>query len=289
MTSSQKNTGILIPIGGNEDKGLETDETYAMDFINEGILSQVVKESGGPNSKIAIIPTASGIPVEVGDNYLEAFGKLGCKNLKVLDIRNREQSESAEFIRHIEEADCVMFSGGDQSKIVDKIGGSTIHKVLNERYRTEKVVIAGTSAGAMSMSLEMISGGNSTESLLKNSVSMRDGMGFIPALVIDSHFIKRGRFGRLAESVARFPNLIGIGLAEDTGVIIRGGNELTVIGSGMVIVFDPSQLSHNNESILKPGTPMTITNLTTHVLATGDQYFIKEREILIPPLNEKFV
>lgn len=285
MTSSQNYTGILIPIGGNEDKGLETHETNGLDFINEGILFQVVRESGGKDASIVIVPTASSIPVEVGENYLDAFGKLGCTNLKVLDIRSRKDSESPANIRAIEKADCIMFSGGDQSKIVDKIGGTTIHKVLMERYRTDKVVIAGTSAGAMSMSFEMIAGGNSTESFYKGAVEMRDGMGFINELVIDSHFIRRGRFGRLAGAMAKFPNLLGIGLAEDTGVIIRNGNEIRVIGSGMVIVFDPSGLMHNNEKILDTGMPMTITNLKVHILADGDQFKIQERDIEIMSID----
>lgn len=287
MTSSLKPTGILIPIGGNEDKGLDTPETYARDFITEGILSKVVNESGGPDARIVIIPTASGIPVEVGENYLSAFGKLGCTNLKVLDIRSREQSESANYIKSIKEADCVMFSGGDQSKIVDKIGGTSIHKILEDRYHNDSIVIAGTSAGAMSMSSEMIAGGDSTESFYKDAVLMRDGMGFIPEVIIDSHFIKRGRFGRLSGAMAKFPDLLGVGLAEDTGVIIRNGNNFEVIGSGMVIVFDPSNLKHNNEKVLDSGTPMTLTNLTVHILAAGDQFEPKQRMIKILPIDAK--
>ncbi len=289
MTSRNNIQGILIPIGGNEDKGFETKESYGLDFINEGILSHVVRESGGPDSSIVIIPTASGIPDEVGENYLKAFGKLGCSDLFVMDIRKREESEMHDNIRRIEEADCIMFSGGDQSKIIDKIGGTTIHQILLERYRKEKFVIAGTSAGAMCMSSEMISGGSSTESLFKDAVSMREGMGFIPSLIIDSHFIRRGRFGRLAEAVARFPRLIGIGLAEDTGVIIENGNEFRVIGSGMVVVYDASELMHNNEKILEAGTPMTITNLKVHILANSDEYKIQEAEVFIQPVDADFI
>lgn len=289
MTSRNNIKGILIPIGGNEDKGHEDDESYGLDFINEGILSHVVKESGGPDAKILIIPTASGYPDEVGENYLKAFGKLGCTNLEVIDIRKPEESELEAHIQSVRGCDCVMFTGGDQSKIVDKIGGSTIHKILVERYHNERFVIAGTSAGAMCMSSEMVSGGSSTESLFKDAVSMREGMGFIPELIIDSHFIRRGRFGRLAEAVARFPGLIGIGLAEDTGVIIDNGNSLRVIGSGMVIVYDASELTHNNEDILEPGTPMTITNLKVHILANSDEYKIREAEIVIQPVDADFI
>lgn len=277
--------GILIAIGGNEDKGKESGESYHLEFIEEGILSRVVKESGGTEASIVIIPTASSIPDEVGDNYLKAFGKLGCNNLYLVDIRERKQSEDPINIELIKKADCIMFSGGNQSKITEKIGGTTIHKILLERYRHEKIVIAGTSAGAMCMSKEMITGGSSTESFIKGAVGMGKGLSFIPNLIIDSHFIRRGRFGRIAEAVAKYPKLLGIGLAEDTGIVIKDCNKCEVIGSGMVILFDPRKLKHNNEKHLDIGAPMSLTNLKTHILANGDQFNIKKKKIKVSPLG----
>ncbi|WP_400075116.1 cyanophycinase [Winogradskyella sp. R77965] len=286
----QKIKGTLIPIGGNEDKGIEADEMYTLEFIDEGILFHVVKESGGVDANIVVIPTASSIPVEVGENYVTAFSTLGCKNVTVLDIRSREDSETTNAINLIENANCVMFSGGDQSKITDKIGGTTIHTILTERYKNDDgFVIAGTSAGAMAMANEMIAGGSASESFIKGAVNMYKGLGLIPELIVDTHFIRRGRFGRQSEAVAKFPNLIGIGLAEDTGMIIKNGNDCTVIGSGMVIVFDGSTLTHNNEKILKEGTPMTMANLTIHVLSNGDEYDIKNRSVSVLPIEAPFI
>lgn len=281
--------GTLIPIGGNEDKGMGENEMYTLEFLKEGILSHVVRESGGVNARIVVVPTASSIPKEVGENYLSAFGKLGCTNVDVIHIKKREDSDRADFLSLIEQADCVMFGGGDQSLIVDRIGGTRMHQILNERYANEEFVIAGTSAGAMCMSTEMIAGGSITESLFKGSVRMRDGMGFIPELIIDSHFIQRGRFGRLAEAVAKFPKLLGIGLAEDTGVIIKNCNDFKVIGSGMVVLFDPSKLTHNNEEILEPGTPMSMSNLVVHILSNSDQFIVDQRRIEILPLDAAFI
>ena len=193
----EQKKGVLIPIGGNEDKGQDDDEQHTLEFVNEGILYHVVDQAGGKDAKIVIIPTASSIPVEVGENYLEAFDTLGCKNVSVADIRSKADAENPEFIQLIEEANCIMFSGGDQSKITNIIGGSTIHKILTERYETEpNFVIAGTSAGAMAMSNEMIAGGSATESFIKGAVSMYHGLSLIPELIIDTHFIRRGRFGR---------------------------------------------------------------------------------------------
>lgn len=286
----QKIKGTLIPIGGNEDKGIDTNEMYTLEFIDEGILYHVVKESGGTGANIVVIPTASSIPKEVGENYLTAFSTLGCKNVEILDIRSKKDSENQHAIDLIKNANCVMFSGGDQSKITNKIGGTIIHSILLERYKTEEgFVIAGTSAGAMAMANEMIAGGSAIESFVKGAVKMYTGLGLIPEVIIDTHFIRRGRFGRQSEAIAKHPNLLGIGLAEDTGMIIKNGNDCTVIGSGMVIVFDGSKLTHNNEKVLEEGTPMTIANLTVHVLSNGDQYDIKNRKVTVLPIEAPFI
>ena len=282
--------GTLIPIGGNEDKGMGNDEKHTLEFIDEGILYHVVKEAGGEDANIVVIPTASSIPKEVGENYMTAFTTLGCKNVTVLNIKSKKDSEKEASIQLIKEANCIMFSGGDQSKITNRIGGTTIHRILKERYNNETgFVIAGTSAGAMAMTNEMIAGGSPREAFIKGAVTMYSGLGLIPELIIDTHFIQRGRFGRVSEAVAKFPNLLGFGLAEDTGMIIKNGNECTVIGSGMVIIFDGHKLTHNNEKVLDEGTPMTIANLTVHVLSNGDQYDISKRLVRVLPIEAPFI
>ncbi|MFT6827083.1 MAG: cyanophycinase [Roseivirga sp.] len=279
--------GTLIPIGGNEDKGKS--EINGLDFISEGILSHVVNESGGVNAKIIVVPTASSIPRKVGLIYTEAFDKLGCTNVTVAKIKRSEQCEDPKMLALFEDADCVMFSGGDQSRIASIIGETSLHALLAKKFKTENFVIAGTSAGAMAMAHEMIAGGSSTDALLKGAVKMTRGLGLMPKLVIDTHFIKRGRFGRLAEAVAIFPDLIGIGLAEDTGIVIKNGDNFKVIGSGMVIVLDASQLTHNAHSQLKVGTAMSMSNLTTHILANGDRFTLHNKMISVLPIKEKFV
>lgn len=276
--------GKLIIIGGNENRGngnsnMESDH---MEFIEKSILSRVVQESGGSNAKIVLIPTASNIPDKVVESYLHAFRELSCENFEVADIRHRDDSEDEEYIEMIENADCVMFSGGSQSKIVHNIAGSSIHRILMERHNHEEnFVIAGTSAGAMCMSEEMITGGGGKEFFNKGAVSMGEGLGFIPKLIIDSHFIRRGRFGRLAEAVTRFPEFIGVGLSEDTGLVVKNCNTFDVIGSGMVIIFDADSLTYNNEPELQTGNPMTIANLKTHILARGIQFNLDKRDIKV--------
>ena len=282
--------GTLIPIGGNEDKGHEAKERYTLEYIDDGILSRVVKESGGIDAKIIVIPTASSIPIEVGENYIKAFEKLGCKDVHILDIRSREDSEKQASIDMISTAKCLMFSGGNQSKIIDKISGTTIHKIMMDRYRDEKgFVIAGTSAGAMAMTSEMIAGGSSTDAFFKGTVTMRKGFGLAPKLIIDTHFIQRGRFGRQAEAMAKYPDILGIGLAEDTGLVIKKCVEFEVIGSGMIIIFDANNLTHNNEEILEEGTPMSMSNLVVHILSNGDHFNIKTRKVKVLPIDAPFV
>lgn len=283
------NKGTLIPIGGNEDKGIEESEQYTLEFIDNGILYHVVEEAGGTEAKIVIIPTASSIPVEVGENYLEAFNTLGCKNVTVLDIRSKEDSEKQESIDLIKSANCIMFSGGDQSKITDKIGGTEIHKIIKYRYKNETgFVVAGTSAGAMMMSKEMIAGGSATESFIKGAVKMYKGLGLLPGLIIDTHFIKRGRFGRISEAVAQFPQLIGIGLAEDTGMIIKNSKG-RIIGSGMAIIFDGRRIKHNKHRILEDGTPMSLTNMRTHILSNGDRFHIDKKKVKVLAIEAPFI
>ncbi len=282
--------GTLIPIGGNEDKGYEEKERYTLEYIDDGILSRVVKESGGIDAKIVVIPTASSIPIEVGENYIKAFEKLGCTDVHILDIRSREDSEKQDSIDMIKTANCLMFSGGNQSKIIDKIGGTIIHKIMMERYRDEDgFVIAGTSAGAMAMTTEMIAGGSSTDAFFKGTVTMRKGFGLAPKLIIDTHFIQRGRFGRQAEAMAKYPDILGIGLAEDTGMVIKKCTEFEVIGSGMIIIFDANNLTHNYEEILEEGTPMSMSNLVVHILSNGDQFNIKTRKVKVLPIDADFV
>ena len=287
---SEKNIrGTLIPIGGNEDKGDEENDFNKLDFIEEGILAHVVKECGGKNAHIAVITAASGIPLKVGESYIQAFETLGCSNISLVHIASRKDTDSEMNLRLMAEVDGVMFSGGDQSKITAKIAGTRFHQMIAERYQNEEFVVAGTSAGAMAMSEEMIAGGSSRESFIKGAVIMDKGLNLISDLMIDTHFIRRGRFGRLAESVAKYPDRVGIGLAEDTGLIIKEGQEFLVIGSGMIIVFDGRNLTHNKEKMLKQGTPMTMTNLIVHVLSNGDCYHVSNGKVDVLPVASPFI
>ncbi len=275
--------GKLISIGGAEDKGTENEGHYTqqsnLNFFELGILKRVVHVMGGVHVRIEVITTASSIPVEVGENYETAFGKIGCTNVGVMNIRNREDARKQEFVDRIKVCDGVMFSGGDQLRLTTIFGGTEFLDVLHERYH-EGLVIAGTSAGAMAMSNTMIYQGKSDLAHLKGEVKITTGLAFINNVIIDSHFDKRGRFNRLAQAVASNPSCTGIGLGEDTGVIVTNGNHMEVIGSGAVVVIDGKDIHHSNITDVGIGTPISVENLRVNILVHGNSYLVKERQFV---------
>lgn len=274
-------TGKLISIGGAEDKGTEAEPDFIqknnLNFFELGILKRIVEEIGGSDSHIEVITTASSIPEEVGENYKKAFGKIGCNNIGIIHIKYREDADKPEYLERIKNCAGVMFSGGNQLRLTTILGGTELMSIIHNRYETENFVVAGTSAGAMAMSNTMIYHGNSTTAHLKGEVKITTGLAFIQNVIIDSHFEKRGRFGRLAQAVGCNPSCIGIGLGEDTGLIITEGNHFEAIGSGCVILVDGHKIRHSNIADIPEGSPISLENLIVHVMVDGDSYDLKER------------
>jgi cyanophycinase len=232
----------------------------------------------GIDSYIEVITTASQIPEEVGENYIQAFGKLGCRNVGILHIKKREDALNQDYIERIKKADGVMFTGGNQLRLSMIFGGTEFLKILIKRYNEENFVIAGTSAGAMAMSNTMIYQGSSTGALLKGEVKITTGLALLKNVIIDTHFVTRGRFGRLTQAVAGNPGCIGIGLGEDTGVLITHGNVMEAIGSGLVLIFDGHDIKHSNIADIEEGQPLSIEHMVVHVMAKGNYYYINERK-----------
>jgi cyanophycinase len=286
QTFMQQPRGKLIAIGGAEDKGTvpekgELQKTSNLNFIELGILNRIVKESGGSSAKIEVITTASMIPNEVGENYLNAFGKIGCTDVSIMHIRNRADALEPAYIERIRNCNAVMFSGGNQLRLSTTFGGTQLLQLMLLRYHNEKdFVVAGTSAGAMAMSNTMIYEGNATRAHLKGEVKVTTGLGFMDDVVFDSHFEKRGRFGRLAQVVATNPSCIGIGLGEDTGMLITGADKMEAIGSGCVIIIDGYDIRYSNIADIPDGSPYSIENLKVHVCEKGNGYLVNERKFL---------
>jgi cyanophycinase len=212
---------------------------------------------------------------------MNAFGKIGCTNVDVMHIRSRQDTADADFLKRIRTCDAVMFSGGNQLRLSVTDGGTEFLTIMKKRYMEENFLIAGTSAGAMAMSKTMIYEGNATRAHLKGEVKMTTGLGFIDSVIIDSHFEKRGRFGRLAQAVATNPSCIGIGLGEDTGMLITGGDKMEAIGSGLVVIIDGHEILHSNIADIPDGNPVSIENLKVHFCEKGNGYIISQRKFLM--------
>ncbi len=265
--------GKLIAVGGAESK------TTNQDPEKLAVLKRILNELDGENSIIEVIPTASEAPKQRGNEYFQAFTYLGCKTPRVMNIRTKKDTENPEFIQRLKDADGIMFSGGNQNKLTDIFLKTEFLEILKSRYqKDENFVIAGTSAGAMAQSYKMIYGGTPVEALMKGRANFNEGLGFIDTAIIDSHFVNRGRFGRLAVAVAENTSMMGIGISEDTGVIITEGRYLEIIGSGLIVLIDGKELKYN--SVASNGKMLNLEHLIFHILSAGMKYDMQERKLL---------
>lgn len=279
----QNAKGLLVAVGGAEDKGVDQSARSAksVDFFKEGILRQIAELAGKKSEpRIELVTTASSIPDEVALQYKKAFMQLGGIECSHMKITNREEAESRKIIDRLQKCTCVLLSGGSQLKLCSILGGTSFLSVMRERYQSEYFIIAGTSAGAAAMSNTMISGGEESKAYLKGRVELSLGLGFLQEVIIDSHFDARGRFGRLVQAIAAQPGAIGIGLDEDTGVIVEKGSRLKAIGASSVVIVDGSGITYNNIVDIKDGTPLSVANLHVNILRSGDVFEITGRNFI---------
>ncbi|MBU3181097.1 cyanophycinase [Clostridium psychrophilum] len=255
----------LIIIGGAEDKKGEKK-------ILQEVCAHIEKES----QLLVIVTVATQLPIEVGNEYSNIFYKLGIKNLRVLDVANRQDALKSENVELIEKASLVFFTGGDQLRITSILGGTPLYSTMKHKY-SDGCVFVGTSAGASVMSDTMIVKGIDDESPKKCTLKMAPGLGLIKGVIIDQHFAQRGRVGRLLIGVAENPEVLGIGIDEDTSIIVNRENILRVLGSGAVYIIDGSNISDTNVSEQYQDNILSIFNVTMHVLKTGDKYNLKTR------------
>lgn len=271
--------GKLIIIGGAVDKGSFTEAGFDanvannLNFFETGILRRIIKESKhNEDSRIEVITTASVIPREVGPEYVKAFEYLKARNVGLMHIQRREQTSDPEILERIQAADVVMFTGGDQLRLTSILGGTKLHDIVLDKYFNEEFIYAGTSAGAAAASNNMIYQGSSHEALLKGEVKITSGLSLIQNVIIDTHFVQRGRIGRLFQAVVGNPRVMGIGLGEDTGLLITGNSKMEAIGSGLVILVDGRNIADTNLTQVDLGRPISINNLVVHVLSMYDTY-----------------
>ena len=254
--------GALIVIGGHEDKEGERE-----------ILRAVAERLNG--GQLVLATVASHQPEGYFETYQKAFAGLGVTDLIELYVHERGETLDPGAMSHLEQAAGVFFTGGDQLRISSQIGDTPIERRVREIYARGGVV-AGTSAGASVMSETMLVRGSSQESHRIGDLHMAPGLGLMRDVIIDQHFAERGRIGRLLGAVAQNPRVLGVGIDEDTAIVVDG-DQFTVLGVGAVYIVDGTGVTHSNIAEAQPERTLSMHDVRVHVLSRGDRFNLAER------------
>ena len=263
----------VIIIGGAEDK--TGDRT---------ILKAFFESAGGQNAKIGIIPCASREPTLVGNRYYEIFTSMGAQQVQVLDIRYRSECDEERWLNMLRDCNGIFITGGDQLRLYDLIGGTPLMAEIKQGLEENRLVVAGTSAGAAIMGEDMIAGGSSGESPNQSLVDLTQGLGIVPELLVDQHFHNRNRMARLLSAIAAHPDRLGVGIDEDTSIALTGKGSFEVIGKGSITIVDPGDMTHTSYHPSGETAPISLHNLKVHILRQGDHYDFSHRSVLSPQL-----
>lgn len=268
--------GRLVIIGGHEEKDKDD---------NKEILSTVSKFAG--NGKLVVATVASEDSIELWKEYRKIFGDLGVEKLAHLNVNSRDEAFSEEAFKALKDAKGIFFTGGDQLRITSDLGGTVLCQKIHEIY-AKGGFIAGTSAGASVMSDTMMVSGPSDKSVRTNkSVVMAPGLGFLKDFIVDQHFSERGRLSRLIAAVASNPKYLGLGIDENTAVVIENSKEFHVIGNGAVYVVNGESSTHSNISESHQENALSAHNLRVDVLCRGEKFDIPKREPKCKTLDQK--
>lgn len=263
--------GTLFAIGGAEDKTREC-----------VILRSFLRAAGGDRARLVVLATASELP-ETGPRYARLFTDFGADSVEVLRILTREDALAADHLAVglLEEATGLFMTGGSQLRLSSALGGTDLVQVLCRRHR-EGLVVAGTSAGASLMSEHMIALGDSGGTPRRRLVHLAKGLGLAPDLVIDQHFRRRDRLGRLLTALSYNPGPLGLGVDEDTAAVIEPDGTLRVLGSGGVTVVDASGMRFTNSYAVTRGQPLAMLGLRVDFLTANCRYDLRAR-VAAPP------
>ena len=268
-----KSDSTMIAIGGGEfAKGGEV-MTACMELIH-----------AIDDPKLCVMTVATDEPESAGAKYNSIFRSHGVKHVSLIDIDQREDSFAPRSLEKIKQSDVLFFTGGDQLHVTSLMGGSPVHYAIRERV-DEGIIIIGTSAGAMMMSTSMIISGKSDHRPELGAVEIAPGMDLIPNTIIDTHFAQRGRHGRLITAIAHYPQNFGIGIDENTAMIVKE-NKFKVVGAGSVTILDGNQMRHSDLAYKQNNEPLGIIGLGLHVLPPPYSYNFKTREPEPPPLKK---
>jgi len=272
-------TGKLLIIGGAENKGEDEakKKQTPSDFERLEILKTFIKLTEKEDPAIEVVTSASSEGDESFEDYRKAFDELRISSVGHIHHRSRnEVLQDDPLIERMKSADAIFFAGGDQLKYTFYYGGTPFLTALKDRYINENVVIAGTSAGAMVLSTPMIYAGNDEVQEIGGMIKVTTGLEFLKDVCIDTHFVHRGRFVRMAQVVVTNPTSIGVGIEEDTAIIVRNGLEVEVVGTGTIIVLDGHQISEGHIEDFTSDRPVTIRDLRMHILSDGDTYTLPQ-------------
>jgi cyanophycinase len=264
--------GHLLVIGGAEDK-----------YNERRILKKFLELAGGEKSEILIVPVASDFPEFAADVYTQAFRNLGVANPRVLRATSRQDVFQADPDVLLDGVSGVFMTGGDQMRLVSILGGTRFADKLRHLVRTTDMVLAGTSAGAAGMSTSMIVRGESTSHPHKNSVRLSPGLGFLKNIIIDQHFTERGRISRLITAVSFNPYNLGVGIDENTAIILNDKGVMEVYGQGSVTIVDGSAITYNEIAEVADNQEFSVCGVQLHVLRDGLIYdFLNRHPMQIP-------
>lgn len=252
--------GHLVIIGGGEDRTRD-----------KAVLARFVELSGGANAKIVVITAASGIAEQKWNDYDRAFSELGVRQRAHLHIQCRQDANDEQHIRAITDADGIFMTGGDQKRLLALVGGTALDAEMHTALKVRGACIGGTSAGASAMSGHMLAQGHAERQPEKGAVSLGAGLGFLHKVVIDQHFSERQRLARLLSVVAANPYLQGIGIDENTALVVERGTGIEVLGEGAVTIVDGRHMSTNIAEIDDHMTPELI-DVRLHLLPAGTRY-----------------
>lgn len=252
--------GRIMVIGGAEDK-----------LQDKVILRRFVELSGGTEARIRVISAASGDPEGAWQTYDRVFGELGVADRAPIYIPNREAADSTEVSDQILGADGIFLSGGDQRRLMDKLWETQAFRALHVAFHLRGSCIGGTSAGAAALSRNMLVQGEATRLPEKEAAELDIGLGFVANAIVDQHFSERGRLGRLLSALAQRPDMLGIGVDEDTALVIERGQGVEVIGQGAVTVVDGRRMQSNHQEI-DSRQRLELLGVRVHLLPAGHRY-----------------
>jgi cyanophycinase len=261
--------GRLVVVGGAEDK--EDDRL---------ILKEFVRLAKGAKARVVVMTVATNKPGEVGREYKGVFRRLGVDDTEVVDVSTREDAARPAALEKIGRATALYFTGGDQLHITSLMGGTEMQKLIHERHE-RGLLIGGTSAGAAMMSNSMILGGGGEENPRAEAVRIGPGMDLLAGAIIDTHFSQRGRHGRLLTAVAHYPQDLGLGIDENTALVVDR-TEFEVIGDGAVTVIDGGAMTYTNLPYVEECGGLALFGVSVHVLSAGHRFDLANRKPIIP-------